>query len=254
MAEPSNAAPELRLFDCYALAGVSMRPPLAPLLTAEALLAEMDHCGIDEALVHSDAAECNSPVVTNPEIAVFCEPHGRLHPVWNILPAQTGEMLLDQLLDGMREHGVRALCARPDENRFLLNGLTFGEFFDAMIERGIPLFLQANWARITEVLKEFPKLTVIATGVGVWGQDRYYRPLVERFENFYLESSAAELDGGIPAHVRKYGPDRILFGSGSHRKPMGGASLLLRNLDLDAEAKSMIAHGNLERLLGEVRL
>ena len=254
MANPEYAAPDLRLFDCYALAGVSTRPPLRPILAADELLAEMDYCGVDEALVHSDGAETASPLVTNAEVSEFCSGSERLHPVWNILPPQTGEMLPDQLFGEMAHQGVKTLCARPEENRFLLNEITFGPLFEGLIDRKIPLFLQANWERITNVLKEFPALTMIATGVGVWGQDRLFRPLLERFENFYVETSAMELDGGIPALVGKYGPERILFGSGCHRKPMGAASLLLRNLDLEQGAKEAIAHGNLERLLGEVQL
>jgi hypothetical protein len=227
---------------------------MAPLLSADALLAEMDFCGVDEALVHSDSAECGSPLTTNAETADFCAPNPRLHPVWNILPPQTGEMLPDRLLSAMRGQGVRTLCARPDDNRYLLNGITFGPLLEALVERRIPLFLQARWERVTELLKEFPNLTVIATGVGVWGQDRYFRPLLERFEGFHVETSAMELDGGIPALVNDYGPHRILFGSGCHRRPMGGASLLLRNLDIDDDAKALIAHRNLEKLLAEVRL
>ena len=252
----AQPAPELRLFDCYLRAGHSTRPPLAPALTPADVLAEMDRCGVDEALVHSDATEISSPVVTNPEVAAFCRADRRLHPVWSILPSQTGEMPLEDLLAGMRAHGVRALAAYPDENRFLLNGVTFGELFEAMIERRIPLFLRGggtNWARITDVLREFPRLIVIACEYGCWGQDRYIRPLLERFEEFHIETSTLELDGGIPGLVAKYGPRRILFGSVYHRRPMGGASLLLRNLDIAPHAKELIAHGNIERLLAEAR-
>jgi predicted TIM-barrel fold metal-dependent hydrolase len=162
-------------------------------------------------------------------------------------------MPLADLLAGMRAHGVAALSAYPDEHRFLLNGITFGEVLEAMIDRRIPLFLRGGggtgWARTTDLLREFPRLIVIAADFGVWGQDRFIRPLMERFEGFHIETSTLELDGGIPSLVARYGPGRILFGSGFHRRPMGGASLLLRNVDIAPDAKQLIAHGNLERLL-----
>ena len=249
-----TAAPRLRLFDAYTVAGVSIKPPIAPALTPDDLLTEMDRCGVDEALVNSAATEISSPLATNADIARFCEESDRLHPVWNILPPQTGEMDAEDLFDRMSRHGVKALRAEPERNRFLLNAVTFGPLLERMIQRNIPLFLRANkddWPQITAVLNEFPCLTVVATDVGSWGQDRYFRPLLERFENFYIETSSYELDGGIPACVEKYGPDRILFGSGYHTRPMGGASLLLRNLDIDADSKERIAHGNLERMLVE---
>ncbi|NQT20248.1 MAG: amidohydrolase family protein [Planctomycetes bacterium] len=251
MAKPNNASPNLRLFDCYARAGVSKSPPIDPILSTEALLDEMDLCGVDEALVHSEAAEGSSPLVTNPEIKAFCAPSSRLHPAWHILPAQTGEMPPEELRRQMQDAGVKMLAARPDEHRYLLNGITFGPLFEMIIECRIPLFLASNWQRVTDLLSEFPKLRVIVTDLGWWGSDRYIRPLLERFEGFQIETSSFELDGGIPALVEKYGATRILFGSACHRRAMGGASLLLRNLDISAKDKELIAHGNLERLLEE---
>ena len=221
MAKHNNASPTLRLFDCYVRAGVSRRPPIAPLLSVQALL------------------------------EAFCTGSSRLHPVWHILPAQTGEMTPERLQRQMRDSGVKMLAARPDEHRYLLNGITFGPLFEMMIERRIPLFPGGNWQRATDLLCEFPKLRVIVTDLGWWGPDRYLRPLLERFEGFQIETSSFELDGGIPALVEKYGATRILFGSGCHRRAMGAASLLLRNLDISAEDKELIAHGNLERLLEE---
>jgi len=255
--EDVSPAPDLRFFDCYVRAGCSIHPPLLPALAPADVIAEMDRCGVDEALVHSDALAMTSPVVANAELAALCAPHPRLHPVWNLLPPQTGEMPTDELVAGMRESGVKAVAARPADNRFLLNGITFGETLDVLIERRIPLFVPGggdNWARITDLLKDFPTLRLIACEFGVWGQDRYIRPLMARFEGFHIETSTLELDGGIPSLVGKYGPRRILFGSGYHRRVMGGASLLLRNLDIDSEAKELIAHGNVERLLKEVQL
>lgn len=249
-------APQLRLFDAYTVVGYGNRPPLAPALTPADLLAEMDRCGVDEALVHT-AGETASPLVTNEQVTEFCRSSSRLHPVWSVLPPQTGEMEPKQLFLGMRQHRVRALAAWPDEHRYILNGLTMGAILEPMLERRIPLFVRgggALWERITHLLEEFPALVVVACEYGCWGQDRYIRPLMDHFEHFYIETSNLELDGGIPSLVRRYGGGRILFGSAYHRRPMGGSSLLLRNLDIDDKDKTLIGHGNLERLLKEARL
>jgi predicted TIM-barrel fold metal-dependent hydrolase len=95
---------------------------------------------------------------------------------------------------------------------------------------------------------------VLAVEHGCWGSDRYFRPLLEEFANFHIDTANYELDGGIPALVRKYGAERIIYGSSFHNRPMGGASLLLRNVDIDPASRELIAHGNLERLLKGVRL
>ncbi len=245
---------DLRLYDCYALAGVSAIPPLDPALTPDDLLAEMDRCGVDEALVHSAAFEIGGALESNAGVAAFCVASPRLHPVWCILPEQTGEMEPRKLFKDMARQGVRTLRARPDTHRFLLNGLTCGRLLKELVRRRIPLFLDSNWPLVTAVLGEFPSLTAIVTNHGPWGSDRYFRPLLEHFPNLYLDTSTYELDGGIPALVAKYGAERLLFGSSYHLKPMGGATLLLRTLDLDLASKALIAHANLERLLAGVRL
>ena len=245
---------DLRLFDCFTLMGMAGRPPLAPAITPDDLLAEMDRCGIDEALVNSDAGQSASALVSNRQIAAACGPHERLHPVWTVLGNQTGEMDPGVLFAEMKANGVGGLRADPDQNRFILNGITLGPLLEAMVQRRVPLFLKSDWRLITDVLKEFEALTVVATGLGCWGPDRYFRPLLERFDNFHIEISSYELDGGVKALVDKYGPGRILFGSGYHRRAMGGASMLLRAADIDDEAKAAIAHGNLGRLIGGMQL
>ena len=250
----SMPAPDLRLFDCFCAVGRSARPPLQPALGAEDLLETMDRSGVDEALVSSAAIEIASPLVTNPEIADLCAGHDRLHPVWQLLPPQTGEMLPERLPTEMKAHGVKALLARPDMHRYQLNSITMGSLFEMMLTHRIPLFLSSDWRLITDVLREFPRLRIIAANLGCWGVDRQVRPLLEHFENFHIETSSLELDGCIPAMVEKYGATRILFGTGFPWHAVGGAALMLRNLDISREDKALIAHGNLERLLSDAAL
>ncbi len=246
------AAPDLRLFDAYARVGFCRIPPLCPVLEPAALLAEMDRCGVDEAMVFNDCAEGEDPAVTNPGIAAFCVGQPRLHPVWHILPPQT-DIGVEAFLTGMRENGVACAVAAPDDHRYRLNGLTFGPLLEAMVERRVPLYVGAQWDRITALLEEFPKLRLIVTSVGPWGQDRLFRPILDRYPGVHLETSALELDGGLPLLVERYGSMRFLFGSGYQHHAMGGPSLMLRNLDLDRADKENIGHANLERLCGESR-
>ncbi len=253
MAE-AHIAPGLRLFDCFCSVGRSTKPSLQPSLTVEDLLEAMDRIGVDEALVSSAAIEIASPVDTNPAIADLCSAHDRLHPVWQLLPPQTGEMLPERLPAEMKEHGVKALLARPDIHGYQLNSITMGALFEVMLTHKIPLFLNSDWRLITDVLRDFPQLRIIATSLGCWGVDRQIRPLLEHFENFHIETSSVELDGCIPALVEEYGATRILFGTGFPWHAVGGSALMLRNLDISPGDKELIAHGNLEGLLNEVTL
>jgi predicted TIM-barrel fold metal-dependent hydrolase len=84
---------------------------------------------------------------------------------------------------------------------------------------------------------------------GCWGQDRLFRPLLERYPNVHVDTAQYLLDGGIESLVADYGARRLLFGSGFPESYLGGMMLALRHARIPDEAKAAIAAGNLERML-----
>ncbi len=52
----------IEFFDCNAYAGAGLFPPLEPALVPEALLDEMDHCGVDSALMNHDGGDFSNPL------------------------------------------------------------------------------------------------------------------------------------------------------------------------------------------------
>ncbi len=254
----------MRLFDCNATFGRGSVAPARYAATPDDLLAEMDFCGVDAALVTCAAQRDDSPAVGNELVVQLTHGQPRLHPTWAILPPQTEELApdVDAFFAAMAASGVRALWAFPGRHRYLLNRTTFGPFFEAMIARRVPLFLPLTeasgglqgWPLVEDVLASFPDLTLVATDQSVWGQDRYFRPLVERHRGFDFETSNYQLGRGLEAYCRKYGPDRLLFGTGYPVIPMGGPLLNLARADISDRDREAIAGGNLARLLEEVRL
>jgi len=253
----------VKLFDCNACYGSFSVPLLRRAETPQDVLAEMQHCGIDRALVHHAAQVDESPEVGNPLISQQTAPHPELVASWAILPFDTGELGdLHTFLDAMRENDVRALWAFPSRHRYSLNATTFGDLFDEMVTRRIPLFLprqeqsggRAGWDLADEVLRDFPRLRMVVVGHGSWGEDRYFRPLMRRYEGFHVDTSRYELDGGIAAACRDCGHERLLFGTAYPNTGMGGAMLTVLHADIPDEWRAAVAGGNLERLLGEVNL
>ena len=261
----------MKLFDCSATYGTPDVPPLQYAETPAELLAEMDFCAVDEALVTCAAQRCDSPLVGNELVVEQTKGEARLHPTWVLLPAQTEEQApsVDRLLADMSRAGVRALWAFPGRNKYLLNATTFGPMFEEFTEHSIPIFFpleeavpgpggqlafQLGWQQVDTLLTQFPRLTFVVVNPMVWGQDRYFRPLVERHDHLYLDIGAYEQGRGLEDFCRKYGPDRLLFGTHYPEIPMGGPVLNLVNADIAAEAKESIGAGNLARLLREVRL
>lgn len=244
-------------FDCNVSFGRPGAPALSYAESAQDLLDEMDRNGTDEALVTCAAQHHESPLIGNPLLIEQIENRPRLHPAWAILPAQTGEMPVDELIAGMRANGVRALWAWPGEHHYLLDRNTFGPLLDELVARRIPLFVpltEFGWSAVSALLADFPELTLVAVDQSVWGEDRFFRPLIERFPNLYLETSHYELAHGLHDFVATYGARRWLFGTQYPTRYMGGALMQLLHTDIDPDAITAIAGGNLKRLLAEVRL
>jgi len=223
----------------------------------------MDYCDVAEALVRHAASSEDCPTVGNPLLCDEIAAHPRLHGTWAILPPQTDELgAPEEFLARMKEHGIPALWTFPDKHRYILTASLFGGLFDLLTEKQIPLFMPisansggvSGWMLADYVLRDFPKLTLIVTNHGSWGQDRYFRGLIESYENFHIDTSRHELDGGIADFCKKYGPDRILYGSNYPFTNMGGPLLALAHADISDSDREAIAGGNLRRLLGRVTL
>ncbi len=253
----------MELFDCNCWYGAPKKPPVAPAETVDVLVGEMARAGITRALVRNAAIFEQSPVVGNPLTVVDCAEHDGLEPAWGILPPQTGEMGdVTQFLAAMRRDGVCALWAYPDKHRYLLGATTMGGLLEEMVARGIPLFLRRNempgrfetYELAERVLLAFPKLHLIVVAHGSWGEDRLFRPLMERFPNFAVDTSRYELDGGIEEICNTCGPTRLLFGTNFPETPMGGPLLTLLQANISDDDRALIAGGNLRGMLEEVRL
>ena len=231
--------------------------------TADDLLKEMDFYGIEEALVYHSRQRDDSPIVGNKILLREIEGVHRLHGTLAILPPQTGELgSLEDLLELMRVKNIRAFRAFPSEHKYLMTKTALGPLYELMIERNIPLFISVNescggisgWYLIEKILSDAPELTLVVTEHGSWGHDRFFRPLIEKYENLYLDISRYELDGGISRFCADYGADRLLFGTGFPQWNPGGPILMLAQADITSKEREMIASGNLLRILGRVRL
>ena len=245
----------MELFDCNCCYGQMARPAMRHAPDAAGLLAEMDFCGIDRALPYHAGMRFGVAAEWNNRLSAEIRDVPRLHPTWTILPAQTGEMPeASALLAAMRDHGVRALRAFPDEHHYRLNRATFGELFDLLTERRVPLFVKQNIVAVGDLLAEFPGLIVVAVNQGPHSLERYLRPLMDRYDGLHVETSHHMVAGLIEESVERYGPGRLLFGSGFPDVCSGAALLRLAHAEIGEDARAAIAGANLERLLREVRL
>lgn len=249
----------MQFYDCNAYFGRPSVRPLLPVASAGELLAEMDRCGVSQALVWHIAQHDGSPQAGNQILAEAIQDQPRLSGCWSILPNQGKEFSpMEKFVREMRQARVFGLRAFPTSHHFLLNGVSMGSWLDPMVTQRIPLFLSvargANWEIAYDLLNEFPNLVCVICDHGCWGEDRRFRPLIERYPNVYIDTSQYLLDGGIEDFVSTYGPERILYGSGFPESYFGGMMLAILHAQISTEAKEAIAGKNLERIFSQVNL
>lgn len=230
-----------------------------PAPTAMDLLAEMDRNGVDRALVWHIAQHDYAPTTGNDLLAEQIAPHDRLLGCWTLLPTCLPEFPKpDELVVRMKDNRVRALRVFPEPHRYLLRREVFGPIFDVMIERRIPLILSnargASWQAIYDLLADLPELVCVVSDHGCWGADRWFRPLMDRYQDVYVDLSDYLLDGGIESLVADYGASRLLYGSGFPMQYPGGMMMAILHSEISPRDKKAIASGNLDRMLGEVQL
>jgi predicted TIM-barrel fold metal-dependent hydrolase len=245
----------VKFFDCNCAFGPYRTRVFRFARTAAELVEEMDFGNVERALVYHTAMRFDHPAVGNELVVRETQGHPRLLPTWALLPSQTGELpALETLLREMRRNGVRALWLFPDEHRYFLDEVTWGDQMAAFAQRRVPLFIRASLDKIAGLLRSFPDLVVVTGSQGANPLDRYAWPLVERYPNLVFETSGYLVDGGIEEFCKRYGAARLVFGSGFPDNAGGAAMLALARAEIPDAQRQAIARDNLARLLEEASL
>lgn len=249
----------MNFFDCNAFIGrPAHRDIYPPVAGAADLLAEMDFCGVERSLIwHIAQMEASAPT-GNALLAESIKGQPRLQGCWAILPNQAREFPpFDVFLEQMRQAQVTALRTFPLNHHFTLNRLSLASWLEPAEAHRIPVFISvrwgASWDMVYTLLAECPDLVCVICDHGCWGEDRHFRPLIERYPNVYIDTALYMLDGGIEAFVADYGPERMLFGSGFPTGYLGGMMLAIQHAQISTAAREAIAGKNLERILAEVQ-
>jgi len=242
----------LRFFDCNVVVGRRTVPRPENNLTLEEILEALEHAGIAEALVyHADAREYD-PRVGNAQATEICRAHPTLSPAYVVLPHHTGEMPGGEaLLEYLHCGGARAVRLFPRDHNYGLGPTWCGELFGTLAAAGVPVLLdldQTSWPEVDEILSAHPGLHLILLRVG-YRIDRWVYPLLEKHPGLHLETAFYELHRAIEAVTERFGPERLIFGSGLPVWDAGGAITPILYADISDEAKRLIAGETLRRLL-----
>ena len=252
------------VFDAACTVGRHLRLGPGGLHSVADLLAEMDHYGIAEAMVIDGLSRENHPSDGNLRIAELVAAEPRLHPAWVALPPGAGEIPEPGLLvEEMRWRGVGALWLLPNQYRYNLSDWCLDELLEPLAAAQVPVFVNnvevgphgmwqtdvIDWSQIVDLCRRWPTLPVVVSEFRIRrGQRLAYRAL-DACQNLHLELSGYWLHRGIEYITRRWGADRLLFGSGW---PGLGPHMTLATLtlaEIDDADKRRIAGDNLRDLL-----
>ncbi len=222
------------------------------------MLAHADRAGIDKALVQSVATTPHQVASINrfiaDEVARFPDRligFGTLHPA--------SENIVGDL-EHLLSLGLRGVKLHPDIQDFKIDDYRALSIYEACEERGVPILFHAgdsrydrsNPNRLVPVLRIYTRLKVIAAhfgGYSIW--DEAVEALAG-IPNLYVDCSSAMpflTDEKIKEYIRRYGEDRVLFGTDY---PMWAAESeveRLLSLGLSEDAYERIFSKNLLSLL-----
>jgi len=216
----------------------------------------LDYLEIDRSLVwHVEARDVN-PARGNRRLLKEIDEGGygdRLMPAFVITPACYYEYgTLAFLKESMSSGRVRALRIIPDVSRFQIREIEriLAELaaFEPLVLWDCPTFTSEFYVRDFEYLAgKFPAISFAITQK-MWPGFGSVLDLMWRRPNIYVDTSWLHMRATIELLKDNFGAGRVLFGIG-YKSHYGAAVAALAHAQIKPEAKELIAHGNIERLL-----
>ena len=275
-------------YDCLCSFGdYVLIPRFGEILTAKQLLAEMDHFGIEKAIVtylgggkldREELARSKGEELLSSSLKKEIEDEERIDACLRVIPEKNNNGLKP---DALKEGKVRAVSLHPMDDMYPLSDWVVGDLFKrlgrlrmitllhlgaremhgytGMGERMVDL-LAGNyrseglyWDKVHELASKHPNVPLVFARLsGDGGRYRKMRHmLLEKHENVYFELSCVHYLDAIEEMVEAHGPERLLFGSGMPFQDSGQAIAQLTYADISRKDRELIAHGNLERLVRE---
>lgn len=222
------------------------------------LLAHGKAAGISRFLVHSVAVTPSRVHSVNDYLMRVSAEHphtligfGTLHPDYEDVPAE---------LARLKAGGLNGVKLHPDIQEFLLDSPAAVAMFRAMADLGLPALIHTGDSRypysqperVARVLDQVPTLKVICAHLGGWSVwDTAWQTLAGR-DNVWVDTSSS-LYALAPEKaaeiIRRYGADRVFFGTDYPMWQPEEEMARFLALPLTEEERESILHLNFEAFL-----
>ncbi len=223
-----------------------------------ALLAAMDTYHISNAVVfHTDALR--DVHRGNALAAEAAESSGGRLSSCYVLRSDIGgsEMpAADVLLSQLRNERPAAVKLYPNAHRYILNEFYAGELLDVLDELHMPVLFDSDqkpsYESLPGLAKRYPNIKFIMLRQAIC-ESRYARPLIEKLDNVYIDAGIMIDTCFIEELVNKFGPSKLLFGSGMPVYMPAGALGMIIYSRISDDDKQAIFSGNWNRIQEEIK-
>ena len=215
--------------------------------------------GIDHYVVFSVATTPHQTQSINEFIAeAVAESHGCMTGLGTVHPdSQTMEADIQHLVElglrGVKLHADIQAVAVDDPRCMKIYALCQEGGLPVLMHTGDHRFNYSNPKRVANVLKSFPKLTVVGAHLGGWSVWEEAEHTLPQYPNFFVDCSssmyALSAEKALEI-IRAYGADRVLFGTDYPMWPIDKELERFEALALTDEERELILHQNAERIFG----
>ena len=223
----------------------------------DAILQIMERCHIDDALAYHIVAREGEVQDGNELLLKELADHPQIHPQWCALPATYDEFLhADALGDAMKENGVKTLRIAPKGFAHSAQPYAMKELMDFAAQCHVPVFFdygEAPYDEMYDLCHNYPDVNFVVTNTA-YTLNRWLGPILDNCGNLYVGTGNYVPHRGLETFCKYYSADRLVFNTNLPFGSAAAAVSLVCFADISKEEKELIAHGNIERLLGEVRL
>lgn len=227
--------------------------------TVSSLLKNGEVSGVDRYIVQSVAVTPKQVSAINKYIAAEVADKnglfvgfGTLHPLSENIAADVEQIV---------SLGLRGVKLHPDMQEFAIDDERYLDMYRLCEENRLPMLIHmgdnrtdlSHPKRLFRVMEMFPDLTVIAAHLGGYTLWEEASTILPGLPNLYTDCSSSFFgldDDAIVRIIRRYGTDRVLFGSDYPMWDAAAESDHLMSLPFSDEEKRAMFAGNIKKLLG----
>ncbi len=164
------------------------------------------------------------------------------------------------------DKGVRLFRFYPRSHLFYINDYYMEKILDFFSSKSIPIMLDLKQFDITGnkyfaigdlekvIAKNAHMPVILEASLKQCMFNRIFFPLLEKYENLYIETSDLLLMDQIENMVEKFGPKRFIFGTGFPSKEIQISTERILDSQMDDFSKECIAFNNLDHIVRSIQI